>query len=174
MRHCFGPFTAGGVSFRIHRGGGFWCSFSPDRLQLVRAPVPLSEVVTTQSVRAGGAVELSFAGDTAKEIVLALEDGSTSRWAARVTTTPGGSSALLVLTRLGNTLLGSLRVHATQLPGGRLGLQLNLRPTHSRPGAPVAAGQRAATVTMPEAGARFAVIASAGTALDLHAMSFRH
>jgi hypothetical protein len=174
MRYCFGPFTAGGVSFRIHHGGGFWCSFTPGHLQLVRAPVPLSEVVTTQPVRAEGAIGVTLAGGTAKPIVLALEGGSKSSWAARLVTTPGQSSTVLVSTLLGSTSLGSVRVHATNLPGGRLGLKLNITPTHARPGPPVATSQGEATLTVPEAKARFAVIAPPGISLDLEAMSFQH
>lgn len=72
MRHCFGPFTAGGVQFRIHRGGGFWCSFEPGQLRLVSAPTPLSEVVTTQPTKVTGTIAVSLGGGTRGQIELVL------------------------------------------------------------------------------------------------------
>lgn len=174
MRYCFGPFTAGGVSFRIHRGGGFWCSFSPDSLQLVRAPVPFSEVVTTQPVSVHGTIALSLEGATATQVELVLGGGSRGSWVAHLVSTPSKSGEVLVSTQTGATLLGSVRVRASKLPGGRLGLRLGVTPTSSPQGPPVSTGPGAVSLTAPAAKAPFAVIASDGATLDLHATSLQH
>jgi hypothetical protein len=138
----------------------------------LRAPVPLSEVVTTQSVRPHGTIGLTLGGGSATQVVLA--DGSAGRWAARVARMPGRSSEVLVSTQIGATLLGSQRVRATQLPGGRLGLRLQVTAASGRPSPPVSSGPGVASLIAPAAQAPFAVIASDGVALDLRAMSFEH
>jgi hypothetical protein len=52
MRRCFGPFAAGGVSWRIRAGGGFWCrsARSDGAISLRRTPAPWSEIVAEESV----------------------------------------------------------------------------------------------------------------------------
>src|ERR1700722_3822565 len=98
MRDCFGPFAAGGTGFRIRRGGGFWCSFSPEQLQLVEAPVPLSEVVTTQPVRVSGTISVELTGQPSNRIALVLEGDHGALWTARVAVPPGNPGDLLVST----------------------------------------------------------------------------
>lgn len=51
QRTCFGPFRAGGVSWRIGHGGGFWCSPSPGIVTQRGTPAPLTQLRTTGAVR---------------------------------------------------------------------------------------------------------------------------
>jgi hypothetical protein len=169
MSHCFGPFAAGGASFRIHRGGGFWCSFEPGRLRLVRAPTPLSEVVTTEPARLAGTIAVSLEGQASAQVNLVLEGGHAT-WMARVAVPPGNSRDLAVSTYLGGASLGSTLVTAVGLPGGRREVRLSVTPTHSRPGPPISLGPGAATLTAPAAKAPFALVAANGAAIDLNAM----
>ena len=149
MSHCFGPFAAGGASFRIHRGGGFWCSFQPGRLQLVRAPTPLSEVVTTQPVRLAGTIAVSLEGRASDKVNLVLEDGPAT-WMASVSVPPGSSRDLKVSTYLGGAWLGSTLVNAVDLPGGRREVRLNVTTTSvAVPAPPVSGGAGEATLTAP-------------------------
>lgn len=169
MRHCFGPFAAGGSHFRIHRGGGFWCSFSPDRLQLVRTPAPLSEVVTTQSVRLTGTIAASLSEQAGNQVNLVVEGGPGAEWVARVAVAPGRSRDLVVSTYFDGALLGSKRVTATALPGGRREVRLAVTPTDARPGPPLAAGRGAVTLPSPAVNAPFELVATSGAAIDLSA-----
>jgi hypothetical protein len=165
MSHCFGPFTAGGATFRIHRGGGFWCSFQPDRLQLVKAPTPLSEVVTTQPVHLAGTIAVSVQGG-GSAVNLALDDGH--HWTTSVTVPPESSRDLDVSTYFGGALLGSTRVNAVDLPAGRREVRLSVTPTVAAvPGPPVSGGAGEATLTAPGAKAPFALVATDGAAIDL-------
>jgi hypothetical protein len=168
MSHCFGPFAAGGASFRIHHGGGFWCSFQPDRLQLVRAPTPLSEVVTTQPVRVAGTIAVSLEGRPSAQVNLVLEDGGAT-WTAHVEVPPGTSHELAVWTSLGGAPLGSTLVKAVELPGGRREVRLAVTPTHGPPTPPVSLGAGEATLTAPAAKAPFALVATDGATIDLNA-----
>lgn len=174
MRYCFSPFTAGGASFRIHRGGGFWCSFAPGQLRLVRTPAALSEVVTTQPVRVAGTVDVSLSGRPSARANLVLEDGSAATWTARVAATTGDSRELTVSTYLGGVPLGSTRVSANDLAGGRREVRLSVTPTYGRPGAPRSPRRGTAMLTAPAAEAPFAVVATNGVAIDLGAMHLEH
>jgi hypothetical protein len=170
MSHCFGPFAAGGASFRIHRGGGFWCSFQRDRLQLLRAPTPLSEVVTTQPVRLAGTIALSLEGRASAQVNLVLEDGHAT-WMAQVTVPPGNPHDLAVFTSLGGASLGSTLVNAADLPGGRREVRLSVTTTTASVLAPpVSLGAGEAMLTAPAAKAPFAMVATNGSAFDLNAM----
>jgi hypothetical protein len=169
MSHCFGPFAAGGASFRIHRGGGFWCSFQPGRLRLVRAPTPLSEVVTTQPVHLAGTIAVSLEGQASAQVNLMLENGHAT-WMTRVSVPPGSSHDLAVSTYLGGAWLGSTLVKAVDLPGGRREVRLSVTPTHGRPTPPISLGAGEATLTAPAANAPFALVATNGAAIDLNAM----
>jgi hypothetical protein len=170
MSHCFGPFAAGGASFRIHRGGGFWCSFQPDRLRLVRAPTPLSEVVTTQPVQLGGTIAVSLEGRASARVNLVLEDAH-APWTATVTVSPGSSHDLAVSTFLGGALLGSTLVKAVDLSGGRRAVRLSVTPTTvATPGPPVSGGAGEATLSAPATKVPFALVATTGSAMDLNAM----
>ncbi|HLM87006.1 MAG TPA: hypothetical protein VK272_12540 [Solirubrobacteraceae bacterium] len=174
MRNCFGPFAAGGASFRIHRGGGFWCSFSPDHLQLVRAPTPLSEVVTTQSVSLAGAVTVSFEGAVSKQADVVLDGGAGANWVARVATVPGKSHDLSVSTSLDGAPLGSRLVPASIAPGGKRTLQLDVTSTQGHLSAPVSVRPGAVTLTAPARKAPLALVATDGVAVDLDATRLRH
>jgi hypothetical protein len=168
MSHCFGPFAAGGATFRIHRGGGFWCSFQPDRLQLVKAPTPLSEVVTTQPVHVAGTIAVSLEGRASAQANLVLEDGH--RWMASVTVPPGSSHDLAVSTYLGGASLGTTLVNATDLPGGRREVRLGVTSTVAAlPAPPISGGGGEATLAAPAAKAPFALVATSGGVIDLSA-----
>jgi hypothetical protein len=169
MRHCFGPFVAGGVSFRIHHGGGFWCSFSANHLQLVRAPVPLSEVVTTRPVRLSGAVAVSLEGRPGAQVNLMVKGGRGADWTARVAAA-GKSHGVTVSTYLAGKPLGSRTLSTVTLPGGRRGVRLSVIPTRGQLGAPIAGGPGAAALTAPVANAPFAVVATSGSTVDLDAV----
>jgi hypothetical protein len=169
MSHCFGPFAAGGASFRIHRGGGFWCSFQPDRLQLVRAPTPLSEVVTTQPVRVAGTIAVSLEGRPSAQVNLVLEDGGAT-WTAHVEVPPGSSRDVAVWTSLAGASLGGTLVKAVELPGGRREVRLNVTTTTaSVPAPPVPLGAGEATLTAPAGKMPFALVATSGAVIDLSA-----
>jgi hypothetical protein len=170
MRHCFGPFAAGGASFRIRRGGGFWCSFSPGRLRLVRTPAALSEVLTTQPVRAAGTLTVSLGERPPAHIDLLLGNEGAANWTARIASVPGSPRTLAISTYIGDTPLGSALVPATRLPGGQRGVKLNLTPVPDRPGPPLPAGLGATTLTAPAAKTTFALVATEGADIDLSAM----
>jgi hypothetical protein len=170
MSHCFGPFAAGGASFRIHRGGGFWCSFQPDRLQLVRTPAHLSEVVTTHPVRLAGTIAVSLEGRPSAQLNLVLEDGGVT-WTAHVAVLPGISRDVVVSTELDGALLGTTFVNAKDLPGGRHEVRLSVRTTPAAvPAPPVSGGGGEAVLTAPTAKMPFALVATTGSAMDLSAM----
>jgi hypothetical protein len=169
MSHCFGPFAADGASFWIHRGGGFWCSFQPGHLQLVRAPTPLSEVVTTQPVRLAGTIAVSLDALASSQVNLVLEDGHAT-WMAQVTVPPGNSRDLAVFTSLGGASLGSTLVKAVDLPGGRREVRLSVLPTTAAvPAPPVSGGTGEATLIAPATKLPFALVATNGAAIDLNA-----
>jgi hypothetical protein len=63
MSRCFGPFRVPGASWRIARGGGFWCRTQPgsSTLRLVATPGVLSEIrVDGFRARPGAALELKL------------------------------------------------------------------------------------------------------------------
>jgi hypothetical protein len=169
MRHCFGPFPTAGASFLIHRGGGFWCSFSPERLKLVRTPTPLSEVVTAQPVRLRGAVTVSLGSRADSQVDLVLGGGSRGEWVAHVAPVAGRSSTFVISTYLAGSLLASKRVSARALPGGRRVVRLDLTPTFGSVGPPLAVGTGVATLTAPAVKAPFAIVATPGVEIDLGA-----
>lgn len=174
MRDCFGPFTAGEASFRIHRGGGFWCSFSPNQLQLVRTPASFSEVVTTQPARLSGTLTVNVEAQPAARVELMVDGGAGANWTARVTPAPGRPHDLAISTYLDGVLLGSEILAATKSPGGRLGARLSMTPTSARPDAPIAHGAGAAALTVPATKAPFAIVATSGATIDLHALGLGH
>jgi hypothetical protein len=174
MRDCFGPFSAGGVDFRIRRGGGFWCSFEPQELQFVRAPVPLSEVVTTRPVRLAGAIVVSLPALVGTHLAFVLEGRSGAHWAARLSLAPGKPDDLLVSTYVGRVLLGSELARARMTPDGRRELRLGLTDARDHPGAPVDVGAGSVTLTAPAASAPLAVQSTSGVALDLQAADLDH
>jgi hypothetical protein len=168
MRHCFGPFAAAGASFRIRHGGGFWCSFTADRLQLVKTPAPLSEVLTTEPVHARGAVTVTIAKSASSQADVALEHGRTPFWTARVTPSPTDPRDVVVSTYSNGAPLGSVSVSAPPSDGGTRSVRLALTTdADGHTGAPTRTGPRAATLTMPTTQATFALIATQGAAIDL-------
>jgi hypothetical protein len=171
MRYCFGPFAVDDASFRIGHGGGFWCSFSPNNLNLELTRTPLSEVLTTRPVRAGGTIAIQLSQRASSQVDLVVRE-RTRRWRVRVAASPAGSRYLTVATYLGGTALGSSRVVATRLSNGRRGLQLSLVATRGRLGAPLPTGPGAATVASPATSATVALIATQGTEVNLNAMRF--
>jgi hypothetical protein len=173
MRHCFAPFPAGGASFRIRRGGGFWCSFSPNRLWLVRTPAPLSEVLTTRPVHLAGTIKLRLQGGSARACTLILENAGAAIWTARVAESAGDSRELTISTFLGRRSLGSTLVTAAQLPGGMREVQLDVRPAAPPYSPPLPAGPGAVTLTTPAASATLALLATDGVEFDLSAARLR-
>jgi hypothetical protein len=168
MRYCFGPFAAGGASFRIRHGGGFWCSLGNGVMQLVEAPVPISEVLTTQPVQVSGTIILRLAKKAESQIALVLEAGGAATWTARVATVRDNPRLLTVTTYLGGVRLGSTVVTAGRLPKGQLWVKLALTPTSARPGPPSSVGHKAvARLTVPTAKAPLSLRATNGTAINL-------
>jgi hypothetical protein len=174
MRDCFGPFLAGGASFRIRHGGGFWCSLSPEQLQLVEAPVPLSEVVTTQPVRVSGTIELELEGQPSRRIALELEADHHALWTARIAVPPGNSRDLLVSTYARGSLLGKLLVPAGRLPGGLRSLRLQITPGQRNDGRPVPGSGAGVELSAPAVPAALALVATPGVAVDLDGASLKH
>ncbi len=170
MRYCFGPFNAGEASFRIHHGGGFWCSFAPGQLQFVRAPVPLSEVVTVHPVRLAGELTMSLEDRVGAEVDLVVEGGSGADWEARVTVASSKSRDLVVSTYVDGARVASKLAPTVTLPGGRREVHLGLTPTGSHVGSPVTVSRDDAMLMVPTVKAPFALIASAGAKIDLNAM----
>jgi hypothetical protein len=50
MRQCFSPFDVAGVSWRIRRGGGFWCQPGDGQLRMRGSSQPRAELLTTEDV----------------------------------------------------------------------------------------------------------------------------
>jgi hypothetical protein len=171
MRHCFGPFAIDGVSFRIFRGGGFWCSFEPSRLSLVRTPTPLSEVVTTKPVQLAGTLSVSLEAQPSSQINLKLEHGRDT-WMVHVAPSPRNSPDVVVSTYLGNTLLGSKLVPTTRASGQLREVRLSIEPTHGNLGPPIPVVGDRVTLTAPLARVPLAIVASAGAAINLDAVHF--
>jgi hypothetical protein len=173
MRNCFGPFAVRGVGFRIRHGGGFWCSFSPNRLALVRTPAPASEVLTTTSTHIGGAIEIDLAPRTHGPIYLALEHESAPGWTARISWPHPTSRKLVISTYLHGAQLGAATVSAAKLPRGRRSLRVDLTDAGPHgPGAPRAQAPGVALLAVPAAPATFAIVATSGTTFDLRAARF--
>jgi hypothetical protein len=59
LSRCFGPFHLAGGAWSIRAGGGFWCETSPGVISLARAPAPLSELVSSGSLRLSGTLRLT-------------------------------------------------------------------------------------------------------------------
>jgi hypothetical protein len=171
MRHCFGPFTIDGASFRIGRGGGFWCSVSPETLSLVKTPVPLSEILTTRPVRVGGTIAVTLGGSTPARLDLVLGGAGNPIWTAEVVSSPSDPRELTVSSSEGGRFLGNTTVTAANLPGGRRGLRLDVAATSARPGGPSTDGGGAATLTAPATRTTFALSATEGIAVNLEGAS---
>jgi hypothetical protein len=174
MRYCFGPFTAGGASFRIRHGGGFWCSFSPGRLNLVRSPVPLSEVVTTQAVRVAGEITVSLEGRADAKVELAVAGEGGADWDVRVSEASSKSRELTLRTYRDGVPVANGLLSAAVLPGGRRQVRLRLVTADSHVAGSVVVGRREATLTVPAAAAPFSIVASNGAAIDLRALRLSH
>jgi hypothetical protein len=89
MRLCFGPFRIDGLSWRIARGGGFWCraEIGSDTMRLVRTRAAVSELRTDGPVSvAGRSVRLALPGTGS--VALAGGRGD-ERWAIRGRTVAG-------------------------------------------------------------------------------------
>ncbi len=173
MRDCFGPFAAGGASFRIRHGGGFWCSFSPEDLEFVRAPVSLSEVVTTQPTRLSGTISVSLEDQAGSQLEFVADGGSGASWALHVVPAPEKLHELLVSTYHDGARLGQVLVRALVLSNKRLSARLSFTPT-SDLGSPAAIAPAVAAVTAPAAAAPLEVLATHGVAIDLKRAHLEH
>jgi hypothetical protein len=170
MRDCFGPFAGGGASFRIHRGGGFWCSFAPGQLALVATPAPLSEVVTTRSVHVAGSISVSLGEPVPAKLTLVLAGHGNTTWMARVTTAPADPRDVTVTTYLDGDQLGSTTIATTRQAAAQRVVRLALVATGARPGPPIARAGTTGTLTVPAAAGKFALVASGRVAVNLNAM----
>jgi hypothetical protein len=133
----------------------------------VKAPTPLSEVVTTKPVHLAGTITVSVQG-RGSAVNLVLEDGH--HWTTSVTVPPESSRDLDVSTFFGGAFLASTLVNAVDLPGGRREVRLSMTPTVAAvPGPPVSGGAGEATLTVPTAKVPFALVATEGAAIDLSA-----
>jgi hypothetical protein len=174
MRHCFGPFKAAGASFRIHHGGGFWCSFAPGELELVRAPVPLSEVVTTEAVSPSGTLAVSLEDQSSAQLGIVVEGGSGANWVARITPAPRRPHDLIVSSYLDGRLLGSALARASTQSNGRLAVRLGVTPVHDRPSVPIVVAPGVVALTIPAVKASMALLATHGVAVDLNRVRLEH
>jgi hypothetical protein len=96
MRHCFGPFHAAGTSWRIARGGGFWCrpGGRGPTLTLVRTRAAVSEV---RADSAGGVADRSIAVSVPRSGSFAVAGGGgDDRWRVQGEATAGGRMSLLL------------------------------------------------------------------------------
>jgi len=124
LSRCFGPFRLAGMAFRIHKGGGLWCTTasSPAGLRLVGTPAPVSEVLTEQPLRSARGtltVDLRGPGATA-EVGLSFADKPA--WRVRVKAASVGRP-----------------IQISAFEGGHLVGALDIAGGHS---GPVALGQR--------------------------------
>lgn len=170
MRHCFGPFAAAGASFRIRRGGGFWCSFSRDQLQLKLTPDVVSEVVTTSSVHPTGTITVGLKRSAPSEMVVVFKDRRAETWKAELTAESSTSPDVGVTTYLDGRVLGVTRIEAATPRDGERVVHLQIEPTSARLGAPRVTGHAGATLTAPDSSGAFALVASTGAAINLEAM----
>jgi hypothetical protein len=99
MRHCFGPFELAGTSFRIHRGGGFWCADPAKRgeLALVDTPAPVSDVRTEDPIDAlAGTLDLAL-GPAPGRMEAVAEVGGSRIWAIALERTAPGAAPVLMI-----------------------------------------------------------------------------
>ena len=99
MKDCFAPFELGGATFRIHRGGGFWCQppDQPDTLTLRETPAPFSDVRTVEPItEASGTLGAVLPeGSGAFEVILEPVEGEP--WRVRGEARPGGGVELFAV-----------------------------------------------------------------------------
>jgi hypothetical protein len=137
-------------------------------LQFVEAPVPLSEVVTTQPVRVSGTIGVELAGQPSTRIAFVLEGDHGALWTTRVAIQPGNSRDLLVSTYAHGALLGRLLVPA-RLSRGVRSLRLEVTRDQRNGGPPTLLGRATVALSAPAAPAGFALVATPGVAVDLDA-----
>jgi hypothetical protein len=114
MRRCFGPFRTAGVTWRIARGGGFWCRVAAGSatLRLVATPARMSELRDDHFTARPGAI-LMVRAKRAGEVRVSLGDWHAGRRLR------SGDRARFVLPR-GKT--GALRVLASRTSGAEVRL----------------------------------------------------
>lgn len=158
MRECFGPFGLAGTSWRINRGGGFWCRPGGGaRLALRSTPAPYSDVRTEAPVRSltGALLATARPGGGFFEVTVEPSGGQPLRLRGE----PGARGRMTLTTFRGPTATGRLALRA---PGGRV--TLDLEPAGS--GGPLVvtagAGSGRARVAVPSLG-EGAVVRLAGT-----------
>jgi len=146
MRTCFGPFAAAGTTWRINRGGGFWCRPpGTDRLELRDTPAPYTDVRTSEEVTgASGTLGVSGPARGAFEVTVEREDEPPLR--LRGEPARGGGTRLTPYR--GAQAGAPLTVPpAPGAPGG--GLELALEPGGAASLEPSAAGAGRARVALP-------------------------
>lgn len=148
MRDCFGPFRVAGRSFRIDRGGGFWCqpSTEPGVLTLRDTPAPFSDVRTEQPVSSlAGALRVALPrGTGAFEVI--LEPSSGEPWRVRGEARPEGG--MVVSAARGRRVIERLVLPASS---GAARAELRLGPAGA-PFKPARASDGAVEVGVPDLG----------------------
>lgn len=148
MRDCFGPFRVAGRSFRIDRGGGFWCqpSTEPGVLALRDTPAPFSDVRTERPV---GSLEGTLGvalprGAGAFEVILEPTNGEP--WRVRGEARP--KRGMVISATRGRRVIERL-----VLPGssGAARVELRFGPAGARL-QPARAGDGAIEVGVPDLG----------------------
>jgi hypothetical protein len=167
MRHCFGPFSAGGARFRIRHGGGFWCSFRPGQLRLVSTPTTLSEVVTTQPTQLPRLITVSLSGDARARVELVLKSQSRPDLVVSVTTSPRDARNLVVTISRGGVVLGVVTVPSARSPGERRSVQLVVSSANRHHRSAITRGASGVTVSVPIERSELAFIATQGSEVDL-------
>jgi len=118
MAGCFGPFDLAGSSWRINRGGGFWCR-EGQSLTLRETGAAFSDVRTTGAARVARG-RLSVALPRPGTASVALEPGEGSPMRVILRTGPGGGE---VLAFRGARELGRWRVSGERGSAARLELE---------------------------------------------------
>jgi hypothetical protein len=99
MRTCFGPFTAGGVPWRIGRGGGFWCQAQPGGpLEQRGTPAPATQVRTQAPLHSAAGqmvLRVPTGGAVVKlAAVTQRQPGPAPLWIVALTHAPGARSIM--------------------------------------------------------------------------------
>jgi hypothetical protein len=105
MKRCFGPFRLGGLSWRIARGGGFWCraGVGSETIELVRTRAAVSELRADAAFSAAGtSVRLTLPGTGSVAVAGGTGD---QRWTLRGRTVAG--RRLAVQLESGGRLFGA-------------------------------------------------------------------
>ena len=169
MRDCFGPFRVADRSFRIDRGGGFWCqpSTEPGVLALRETPAPFSDVRTEQPVNSlEGTLEVALPrGTGAFEVILEPSNGEP--WRLRGEVRPKRGMVV-------SAARGPRMIERLVLPASSGAARVELRLGRATGAGLQAAGDGAVEVGVPDLGdgavLRLAARRGSGTRFDLRGL----